>query len=176
MENSDGLFQLTCECNNVYAPELGKCPTCDKNTTHQKALNLDYQKFFEKIISLQNDDKKDSALDVVFDVFFNLWNRYDIMNNILKDIPVDKLSPTLMVGLLSNTFKYADKLPDYLNFCDKSFTQMRLLGKPEDEIEEYIRDFRNVDVKKHWDNMKALGVSFPNMIFGPGPGETNESS
>lgn len=176
MEGSEGLFQLTCQCDNVYAPELGKCPACEKDTRFQKTLGLDYQKFFDKMIALEAEDKDADAMDVLFDVFFNLWDRYDIMDNIIKDIPLDKVSTTLMVGCLSNTFKYADKLPNYLDFCDRAFAQMRELGKPEDEIQSYIRDFRDVDVKKHWDDMKTLGVSFPNLIFGPGPGDSHENN
>jgi len=165
MENSDGLFQLTCVCDNTYAPELGKCPACGKNTMHQKALELDYQKFFDRLTTLDKSD----AMDVLYDVFFNLWNRYDIMDKILTDIPLDKIPTSLMVGCMSNTFKYKDKLPNFVDFCNRVFTRMRELGKPEKDIESYAKSFRDVDVKRHWEDMKALGVSFPSMMFGPGP-------
>lgn len=46
MEGAEGLFQLTCQCGNVYDLELGKCPSCEKDTRFQKALDLDCQKFF----------------------------------------------------------------------------------------------------------------------------------
>lgn len=177
MEGSEGLFLLTCVCDNVYDPELRKCPSCDKDTRHQKSLELDYQKFFDKVCALHEAGKKADSMDVLFDVFFNLWNRYDIMDKILVGIPLDRIGGGLMVGCMSNTFKYKDHLPNFVDFCNRVAARMREMGKDEKEIESYMRDFRDVDTKKHWADMKALGVQFPNMIFGPGPeGEQNENN
>ena len=169
MENSNGLFQLTCVCDNVYAPELGKCPSCGKGTMHQKKLELDYQKFFDKMIALQEAGKKSGAMDVLMDVFWQLWSRYDIMDKILTDLPLDKVHNSIMIGCMSNTFKYKPQLPNFVDFCNRSFDVMRSRGKDEKELETYRIQFRDVDVKKHWENMKAFGVQFPNALFGPGP-------
>lgn len=172
MEGSDGLFQLTCQCDNVYAPELGKCPACDLGTPHQKAMNFDYNKFFERIIGFQDQGKKADALDVLFDVFWQLHSRFDVMDKICSDIPVNRITGTLIVGVMSNCFKYKHKLPNFVDFCNRSAARLRELGMAENEISHYMRDFRDVDIKKHWGDMAALGA--PNGLFGVGPGDLND--
>lgn len=166
--NSDGLFQLTCECNNIYAPELKNCSACGKDTRFQKALHLDNAKFFERMFTLQNSGKKDDAMDVLFDVFWQLHSRFDIMNNILADIPLSKIDGGLIVGVMSNTFAYKHKLSNFVDFCNRVAVRLKELGSSEEEVTSYMRNFRDADVKKHWGDMAALGV--PNGLFGVSPG------
>ncbi len=174
MENSEGLFALTCECDTIYAPELKKCPSCGKGTQFQKHLELKYDLFFEKVYSLLENKKRADGIDLVYDVFFELYNRFDIMNDILSKIDTSKLTGGVLVSLMSQTFKYRHDIPAHTDYCNRAAVRLRELGSSEKEIDRYMKDFRDVDVKRFWGDMAAYGA--PNGLFGVGPGKLEGDS
>lgn len=164
--NDEELFKTICECDFIYLSKLQKCPKCEKSIRFQKDIIFDYSKFFEYVIELQN--KTNKCIDLIMDVFFNLWDRFDIMNNILKDFPINQSSTSMLISVMMNTFKYSNKIPVYLEFCDKSFDRMKGLGVSEEQISKYKKQYRDIDLDKYWGDLKTLGVTFPSSMFGPG--------
>lgn len=161
---SQGLFTVVCECQTIFPAEAGICPSCQQT---KGKLQLNIPKFLDRVYSLIEDENKSNAraLDVVFDVFWNLHARYDIMNDILGQVDINRLNETLMVGFLVQTFKYIDQVPNHLVFCDHAEARMRELGVSEKDIQELVGNYR--ETGDYWKNMKALGA--PEWLTGPKP-------
>jgi hypothetical protein len=109
--------------------------------------------------------KRADGLDIVFDVFWNLHAKWDLMNEILTKADVTKLNESLMVGFMVQTFKYIKQVPAHLEFCDRAEAQMRILGKSEEEIEDLVGNYR--ETGDYWESMKAYGA--PEWLSGPKP-------
>lgn len=159
---SQGLFTVECEaCKTVFPAENGKC-SCG---LAKGKLMLDIDKMLGSIYELQTQDKSRQALDIIFDVFWQLHTKFDLMNEILTKADVTKLDETLMVGFMVQTFKYIKQVPAHLDFCNRAEAQLRVVGLTEEEIHEVVDNYR--DAGDYWENMKMLGA--PEWLTGPKP-------
>ncbi len=161
---SDGLFTVACDnCKNVFPAEDGKC-SCG---AVKGELKLDIPQFLNRVYSLVEDESKPNAagLDVVFDVFWQLYNKWDIMNDIMGQVDVNRLNETLMVGFMVQTFKYIKVVPNHLTFCDKAAVRMKELGLDDKRIHDLVDRYR--ETGDYWESMKAYGA--PEWLSGPKP-------
>ncbi len=161
-KSSDGLFTVTCDvCRGLFPAENGACE-CGVN---KGELNLDIDKMLNRVYELVAANKIDPAIDIVFDVFWQLYNKFDIMNNILDKVNMSKLDSNLLVAFLTQTFKYAEQISNHNIFCDKAANRLREMGYDEDKIHRLVDDFRSAG--NYWNNMSALGA--PESLTGPKP-------
>lgn len=161
---SAGLFTVECDgCKTIFPAENRKC-SCG---AVKGELRLDVPKFLERVYSLVEDESKSNAraLDVVFDVFFNLYDKWDIMNDIMGQADVKRLNESLMVGFMVQTFKYIKRVPNHLTFCDKSAVRMKELGLDDKRIHDLVDRYR--ETGDYWKNMSSLGA--PSWLTGPKP-------
>lgn len=161
---SDGLFTVECDsCKTCFPAENMGCSCGAK----KGELRLDVPGFLNKVYSLVEPETKSNAraLDVVFDVFWNLYSRWDIMNDIMGQVDVNRLNESLMVGFMVQTFKYIKQVPNHLVFLDKAVVRMRELGVEEDRIHELVDRYR--ETGDYWKNMDSLGA--PAWLTGPKP-------
>jgi hypothetical protein len=161
-EPSDGLFTVKCDsCKTVFPAEAGKCPCGAAKGT----LQLDIDKMFNRIYELVDQKKKAEAIDVVFDVFWQLHDKFDMMNDILSKADVMKLDISLMVCLLTQTFKYDKQVPNHVVFCKRVEDRARELGESEERISRLLQGLRGSG--EYWKDMEALGA--PAWLSGPKP-------
>lgn len=159
---SGGLFTVTCEaCENVFPAEDGKC-SCGLS---KGALKLDIDKMLSRIYEQCASGEKRDGIDVVFDVFWNLHAKWDVMNEILTKADVSKLNESLMVAFMVQTFKYIKQVPAHLDFCDRSAARMKELGLSDEEVEDLVGNYR--ETGDYWESMKAYGA--PEWLSGPKP-------
>jgi len=159
---SGGLFTVTCEaCKNVYPAEDRKC-SCGLS---KGELKLDIDKMLNRIYEQAASGAKRDGIDVIFDVFWNLHAKWDIMNEILTKADVSKLNESLMVAFMVQTFKYIKQVPAHLEFCDRSAARMKELGLTDEEIEDLVGNYR--ETGDYWESMKAYGA--PEWLSGPKP-------
>lgn len=159
---SDGLFTVTCEaCKNVFPAEDRKC-SCGLS---KGELKLDIDKMLNRIYEQVANDAKRDGVDVVFDVFWNLYAKWDVMNEILTKADVSKLNENLMVAFMVQTFKYIKEVPAHLDFCDRSEIRMKELGLTDKEIKDLVGNYR--ETGNYWESMKAYGA--PEWLSGPKP-------
>ena len=161
---SAGLFTVECDgCKTVFPAENMKC-SCGAT---KGELRLDVPVFLARVYSLvEDEDKPNSAgLDIVFDVFWNLYSKWDIMNDIMSQVDVNRLNETLMVGFMVQTFKYIKKVPAHLGFCDRAAVRMKELGLDDKRIHDLVDRYR--DTGDYWKNMESLGA--PTWLTGPKP-------
>lgn len=159
MENSDGLFTIKCKCETVFSPEITReCPSCNLISGD---LILDIDKFYDKIYGLGKTD----AIDVIFDVFHNLWNRYDIMNDILEKADTSKMSGGVMCSFLTNTFKYSEQVPNHKVFFQKVHDEYVKRGETPERIKRILVGLEGAG--NHWETMEKLGAT--GWIWGPNP-------
>lgn len=163
MENSDGLFTVICDCGSVFSPEVNK--TCPKCSNSLGKLVLDIDKFLIKVTSFEAEDRKEDAIDMIFDVFFNLWNKYDIMNSILDKIDVSKLSGGSLCSILTNTFKYSEQIPNHVIFFQKVSDEYIRRGKTPEQVKKILVGLQGAG--NHWEYMEQLGAT--GYIWGPNP-------
>jgi len=162
------LFKLTCECETIYDPESNvDCPNCHKAHMCHKELTLDIDKFLSIIYELNSDNKPDAAMDLIFDVYFNLHDRFDIMNIIVEKIDVKKINLSLMIGFLVQTFKYIKQVPAHSLLCDRVAHRALEIGEPEERIHKLVDKYRTTG--NYWEDMKMFGA--PEIITGPKPNE-----
>lgn len=167
MERGNEFFVLDCECGVGYTPiDSDKCPVCDERKVKDIYLNVDG--FLERVYLRVSEDKDDVALDIVFGVFWNLWDKFQIHNEILTKADVNRLSEVLMVGLMTQTFKYIKQVPAHLDFCDRSAKRMAELGMDEKRIHDLVDRYR--ETGDYWKNMKVLGAT--GIMWGPRPPES----
>lgn len=160
MEPSDGLFTVKCECGIEFPAEAGEC-SCGKK---KGELKLDIDQFLNRVYETQ-EKKLDEAMDLVFEVFWQLYDKFDIMNDILARADVSKLNSTMMVGFLSQTFRYDMHVPNHVNFCQRVEDRLRELGEPETRVSSLLKGLRGSG--KYWEDMKVLGA--PGWLTGPKP-------
>lgn len=159
---SAGLFTVECDgCKTVFPAENRKC-TCG---AHKGELKLNVDEMLRRVYAKCADEEKADGLDIVFDVFWNLHDKWDIMNEILTKADVSKLNESLMVGFMVQTFKYINKVPAHLDFCDRSAARMKELGLTDEKIEDLVGNYR--ETGDYWENMKAYGA--PVWLTGPKP-------
>jgi len=159
---SDGLFIVECEgCKSVFPAENGKC-FCG---LIKGKLLLDIDKMLDRVYNLHASDKDDAALDVVFDVFWQLHAKFDIMNNILSKVDLTKIDESIMVGFMVQTFKYSKQVPEHTAFCNKVAARMKEIGRSDEDIHDIVDNY--VDAGDYWESMKTLGA--PEWLTGPKP-------
>lgn len=159
---SVGLFTVDCEsCGKSFPAENGKCE-CGLS---KGKLNLDVDKMLNRVYELQANNKQDRAMDVVFDVYWNLYDKFDIMNDILAKADVSKLDGALMVGFMTQTFKYIKQVPNHIPFCDRAAARMKEMGYDDKKIHDLVDRYR--ETGNYWKNMKAYGA--PIWLSGPKP-------
>jgi hypothetical protein len=159
---SDGLFTVTCEtCHNVFPAEDRAC-SCGQS---KGELKLDIDKMLNRIYEKKESGRKADGIDVIFDVFWNLHAKWDMMNEILTKADVSRLNESLMVAFMVQTFKYIKKVPAHLEFCDRAAARMKELGLSDKEIEDLVGNYR--ETGNFWDSMKELGA--PEWLSGPKP-------
>lgn len=164
MENSDEFFTLTCICGREFCPtESQKCPVCQEMQIKDMKFNVDG--FLDKIYVLSEENRKDAALDVVFDAFANFWDKYEMMDEVLAKADVNRLTSTLLVGFMTQTFKYIKQVPSHIGFCDRAAQRLKDLGKSEEEVHDLVDRYR--ETGDYWKNMKALGAT--GLMWGPTP-------
>jgi hypothetical protein len=104
-------------------------------------------------------------MDVVFDVYWNLYDKFDIMNNILAKADVSKLDGGLLVGFMTQTFKYIKQVPNHVPFCDRAAARMKEMGYDDKRIHDLVDRYR--ETGNYWESMKAYGA--PEWLSGPKP-------
>lgn len=162
--DADFLFTIICQCDNSYAAELEKCPNCQLSIREKKNLLFDIPIFLDKIYTHQQLDKQDTV-DLVFDVYYHLYNRFDLMIEIYNQIDITKISSTLMVSFLCQTFKYIKQVPNHLIFLEQAKNQLRKNGDSEERINKLFMGFGSDN--KYWESMEKLGA--PAWLTGPKP-------
>ena len=161
---SAGLFTVTCDaCKTVFPAENMKC-SCG---AQKGELKLDVDKMLNRIYEqiVTNEKRSRDGVDVVFDVFWNLHAKWDIMNEILTKADVSKLNENLLVAFMVQTFKYIKQVPAHTNFCDRAEIRLRELGLTEEEIHDLVDNYR--ETGDYWESMKTLGA--PEWLSGPKP-------
>jgi hypothetical protein len=159
---SDGLFTVTCEaCKNVFPAEDRKC-SCGLS---KGELKLDIDKMLARIYEQSATESKRDGIDVIFDVFWNLHAKWDVMNEILTKADVSKLNEALMVAFMVQTFKYIKQVPAHLVFCDRAAARMKELGLTDKEVEDLVGNYR--ETGDYWESMKVYGA--PEWLSGPKP-------
>jgi len=159
---SDGLFTVDCKlCHNLFPAENKLCE-CGSS---KGELHLDIDKMLNRVYELNASNKIDDSIDVVFDVFWQLYNKFEIMNSILGKADVSKLDSNLIVAFLVQTFKYIEHVPNHLPFCDKAETRLLELGFTEGSAKKLLLTYR--DTGSYWINMDRYGA--PEFLTGPKP-------
>lgn len=128
-------------------------------------LHLDIDKMLNRVYELTAANKIDRAIDVVFDVFWQLHDKFEIMNSILDKANLSKLDSNLIVGFLVQTFKYIEQVPNHFSFADKAQTRLLELGFSEMSAKKLLLPYR--DTGDFWINMEAYGA--PESLTGPKP-------
>lgn len=157
---SDGLFTVKCDCGETFRPEDEGVVVYHKDHKHE--LLLDVEKMLERAY---NAESRDKAIDVIFDVYYHLYNRFDLMNEILKNIDVNKLDGGMICSILTQTFRYIPQVPEHMVFYEKCKIRLKDLGYPDDRIKKVLDGFDNVG--DYWENAAALGI--PEWLTGPNP-------
>lgn len=150
---SEGLFTVLCECGTIFPAEVGACDIC-KTSKGELKLNID--KMLDRVYELHTQDKDSRAMDVVFDTFWQLYDKYDIMNDIMGRVDMLKIDEGLMVGFMVQTFKYVKKIPNHAVFCDRAAARMRELGADDKRVHDLVDHYR--ETGNYWENMRAYGV------------------
>lgn len=159
---SEKLFTVECDaCKNIFFAEDMKC-SCGEQ---KGQLRLDVDAFLERVYAKLADGKDDRAMDVVFDTFWQLYDKFDIMNEIMAKADVSKLDGGLLVGFMTQTFKYIAQVPAHLDFCDRAAARMKDLGYDDKRIHNLVDRYR--ETGSYWEDMKALGA--PAWLSGPKP-------
>lgn len=159
---SAGLFTVVCDdCQNVFPAEDGKC-TCG---LAKGKLQLDIDKMLNRVYDKHVQGKEAGAIDVIFEVFWQLHNKWDIMNEILIKADVSKLDGSLLVGFMVQTFKYIKQVPAHLDFCDRAAARMKEMGYDDERIHDLVDNYR--ETGDYWESMKAYGA--PEWLSGPKP-------
>lgn len=160
---SDGLFTVVCErCSTVFPAEAGKCNSCGER---KGDLKLDIDQMLKRVYDFMADAREDEAADVVFDVFYNLYSKFDLMSEVLSKVDVSKLNSHLMLAFMVQTFRYAKQVPSHLDFCDRCAKEMKNQGMEDARIHSLVDRYRQAG--NYWDDMKMLGA--PEWLTGPKP-------
>lgn len=161
---SAGLFTVDCEsCGKSFPAENGKCECgLDKGK-----LNLDIDKMLNRVYDLYANNKHARAMDVVFDVYWNLYDKFEIMNDILAKVDESKLDDGLLLGFLVQTFKYIKQVPNHVPFCDRVAARMKEMGYDDEKIHKLVDRYR--ETGNYWERMKGYGA--PDWLSGPKPKE-----
>lgn len=164
MENSDKFFTLICVCDMEYCPANTKtCPSCQKSQSKEMKFNVDG--FLERVYELHAEGKKADSLDVIYDAFFNFWDRFDIMTEVLQKADISKMGNSAMLSILTNTFKYSSRLPEHTIFFQKVANEYAKRGESKERIEKLLRGLGGD--KGFWEGMAELGAN--GIIWGPKP-------
>lgn len=157
----EGLFTVACKCGVEFPAEDGKC-SCGLS---QGELKLNVDLMLDKIYRFHQADQDPRAIDVIFNTFWHLYKKFDLMNEILTKVDVDKLDEGLMVSLMVQTFRYAKQIPAHALFCNRVVVKLKEIGIPDEEVYELVANYRSTG--DYWDNMRALGA--PEWLTGPKP-------
>lgn len=162
MNNTDGLFTVVCKCGQIFAAEVGQC-VCGKKTGD---LKLNIPEMLNRVYnSDEESDTTDDAISLVIEVFWNLFDCYDIMNDVLLQADVSKLNKSLLVTFMAQTFKYSEQVPAHTEFCNRVIVRMRELGSTEEQIKRSTSGL--LGAGKYWEDMKMFGA--PTWLSGPNP-------
>jgi hypothetical protein len=157
---SDGLFTIECNtCKSVFKAEDKAC-ACGNV---EGDLKLDIDQMLNRIYDLHAAGKQSASIDVVFDVYWNLYKRFDIMNEILSKTDVSKLDGGLLVSFLAQTFKYIDQVPAHIDFCDRAAARMKDMGYDDKRIHDLVDRYR--ETGDYWKKMEGI----PAWLSGPKP-------
>lgn len=160
---SDGLFTVVCErCSTIFPAEVGKCTSCGERKGN---LKLDIDQMLNRVYDALSKGEEDDAADIVFDVFYNLYSRFDLMSDVLAKVDVAKLNSHLMLAFMVQTFRYIKQVPSHLDFCDRCAKEMKKQGMEDARIHSLVDRYR--ETGKYWDDMKMLGA--PEWLTGPKP-------
>lgn len=102
----------------------------------------------ERLYSISHSRAK--ALDFIFDIYWHLYDKYEIMNEILDKVDISKLDGSLLCGFMSQTFKYSEQVPNHIEFCRKSEIRLKELNYSEKEINEIMHMYSNAG--DYWKN------------------------
>ncbi|HVI39146.1 MAG TPA: hypothetical protein VM577_00665 [Anaerovoracaceae bacterium] len=151
---SGGLFTVICKCGNTFFAEDLKC-VCGHA---QGRLKFDAQKMLARLYDLSAAKEIDKAHDLIVDVFWNLATMYEEMNDILGRVDVSKLEPSIMVGILVQTFKYDKQVPNHIVLLQKVEEKLKELGRSEEEVNKTLKGLRSSGT--YWADMKAFGAGW----------------
>lgn len=164
MNNKYGFYTLTCECDMSYNPEENdNCPNCHKEHMFHTKFEFSVDKFLETVYSL--NENHDKALDVVFDAYWQIYDKFDVMNEIAGKIDVTKLDLSVLVGFLTQTFPYIKQVPNHMELVTKIEQKMRDAGETEERVENLLKGLRSTG--NYWEDMEMLGA--PAWLSGPKP-------
>jgi hypothetical protein len=159
---SDGLFMVDCNvCHKLFAAENKLCE-CGSS---KGELYLDIDKMLNRVYDLNASNKIDDSIDVVFDVFWQLHDKFETMNSILDKVDLSKIDSNLIVGFLVQTFKYIENISNHLPFCDRAEARLLELGFSEPAAKKLLLPYR--DTGSFWINMEKYGA--PEWLTGPKP-------
>lgn len=151
---SDGLFTVTCKCGNIFPAEDLGC-VCGAKFGE---LKLDIEKTLTRLYDLSAAKEIDKGHDLIVDVFWNLAFMHNIMNDILGQLDISKLEPSLMIGFLVQTFKYDKQIPNHIILFEKVENKLKELGRGEEEINKTLKGLKTSG--SYWADMKALGAGW----------------
>jgi hypothetical protein len=162
------MFTMKCNCGIVYNPKEtnDKCSDCKLHFAGNANMCFDTDSFINKIYDMCNDSScKENIAIFIFDTYWNLYNRFDVMDDIALKLDPAKMSIQSMICILSSTFKYADQVKNHKIFYDKVKLQMINLNESEERITKLLKglDFAG----NYWDDMKKYGA--PEWLSGPIP-------
>lgn len=153
-----GLFTVDCEyCSKTFAIEDAYC-VCGFS---KGEIQLNIELFLERVYSLASDDFL--AMDLIFYVYYHLYDKFDVMNDVLSKIDTSKLNDVLLIGFMTHTFKYINKVPNHVIFCDKAAVRMKEMGHDDDLIHKLVDRYRKTG--NYWERMEAYGA--PIWLSGP---------
>lgn len=159
---SGGLFIVECESRkSVFPAENGKC-FCG---LAKGKLLLDIDKMLSRVYDYHTADEDDRALDVVFDVFWQLHTKFDVMSDILSKVDMTKIDEGIMVAFMVQTFKYSKQVSSHVEFCNRVAARMREIGRTEEDIHDLVDNY--LDAGDYWESMKVYGA--PEWLSGPKP-------
>lgn len=161
------FFKFVCECNEIYSPAQSKeCPLCKKSSRFHKELVFDCDGFINRITELSsNENGIGSAIGLTMDAFWQLWDKYNIMTDILQKIDVNKLHTTILISILTCTFKYSKNLPEHIIFFKKVYDKMVANGESKKSVRATLKGLEGAG--DFWKTMDALGAT--DLFWGPRP-------
>ncbi len=160
---SDGLFTVQCECGIDFPAENLKC-SCGLT---KGPLQLDVDRFLDKVYDVSSTMYDvQLAVDLVFEVFWQLYDKYDIMNQILEKTDPSKIDIGTSISILTNTFKYSKQIPNHKIFFNKVYQDMLRRGKTKEESKTTLKGLEGVG--DFWKRMEMYGAT-DSLIFGPRP-------
>lgn len=107
-------------------------------------MNFDWKKLYE----LQNDNKINSALDLIFDSLCSFSEKPDTsypdtsyIDIILAAVDPSKLTFSIMIGFLCAPYSISVRLKEYKPLLERIKIELKARGLPDDKIKNLLFGF-----------------------------------